>query len=30
MKPKIGQLIKTDGSFTESDGETAVVFNNFF
>ena len=29
-RPKIGYLIKTDGSFTESDGESAEVFNNFF
>ena len=30
LKPRIGHLIKTDGSFTESDGESAEVFNNFF
>jgi len=30
IKPKIGQVIKTDGTLTVSDGETAEVLNNFF
>ena len=30
LKPRIGQLVKSDGSLTDSDGETAEVLNNFF
>jgi len=30
IKPKIGQVIKTDGTLTMNDGETAEVLNNFF
>jgi len=30
IKPKIGQVVKNDGTLTVSDGETAEVFNNFF
>jgi len=29
-KPKIGQVIKTDGTLTVNDGETTEVLNNFF
>ena len=30
FKPRIGHIVKTDGSLTESDGKTAEVFNDFF
>ena len=30
LKPKIGQVVKTDGTLTGNDGETAEVLNNFF
>ena len=29
LKPRIGQLVKSDDSLTENDGETAEVHNNF-
>ena len=30
IKPKIGQVVKTNGTLTVNDGETAEVLNNFF
>ena len=30
LKPRIGQLVKSDGSLTDSDGETAEVLNISF
>ena len=30
IKPKIGQVVKTDGTLTANDRETAEVLNNFF
>ena len=30
IKPKIGQVVKTDGTLTVNDGETAEVLNIFF